>query len=126
MKKKIMLLLGMSMIFSVGAAHAGEPMQMWNCGMEDGVTEADVTENAKAWLEAARKVDGGENIEIAILWPVVVNASGETDFIFLARLPTFAEWGRFWDAYPTSAVSENENDMTFCPDSVLWEFTGIE
>ncbi len=126
MRSKVMLLLGLSMIFAAGAVHAGEPMQMWNCGMEDGVTEEDVEAKAKEWMEAARKVDGGKNIEVAILWPVVVNASGETDFIFFAKLPTFAEWGRFWDAYPNSDVSANEGEGTFCPDSVLWDFSKVE
>jgi hypothetical protein len=126
MKSNILLMLGFSMIFTAGAVHAAEPLQMWNCGMEDGVTEADVATMATKWLEAARKIDGGENIEVAVLWPVVVNAAGETDFIFFMRMPTFSEWGRFWDAYPLSDIEVNAGGDTFCPDSVLWEFTKFE
>ena len=125
MKSKL-ILLAASMVFTTVSVQAGEPMQMWNCGMEDGVTEADVEAKAAAWLAAVRKVDGGRNLEAAVLWPVVVNAAGETDFLFMVKAPNFAEWGRFWDAYPDSEAAANEGGDTFCPDSVLWEFSGIE
>jgi len=56
-----------------------------------------------------------------VLFPVAVNASGETDLIFMVTAPTFAEWGRFWDVYPSSDAAAGENDGMFCPDSVIWE-----
>lgn len=126
MKSKFFWIFGLVMMIATGPAYAGKAMQMWNCGMEDDATEAGVEANASKWLKAARQIDGGENIEAHILFPVAVNASGETDFVFVVTMPTFAEWGKFWDAYPVSDAAVAEEAGIFCPDSVVWEAVHIK
>lgn len=121
MKSKFFWVFGVVMLLTAGPAFSGQAMQMWNCGLEDGVSEADVEKTAAEWLKAARQLDGGKNLEAMVLFPVAVNAAGETDLIFMVTAPTFAEWGRFWDAYPSSDVAAGENNGMFCPDSVIWE-----
>lgn len=121
MKSNFFRVIGVVMLLSAGPAFSGQAMQMWNCGLEDGVTEEDVERSASNWLKAARKLDGGKNLEAMVLFPVAVNATGETDLIFMVTAPSFAEWGRFWDVYPSSNVAGNEDNGTFCPESVLWE-----
>lgn len=121
MKLNFFWVIGMVMLLSAGPAFSGQAMQMWRCGLEDGVSEADIEKRASEWLKAARQLDGGKNLEAMVLFPVAVNASGETDLIFMVTAPTFAEWGRFWDAYPSSDAAAGENDGMFCPDSVIWE-----
>ena len=101
-------------------------MQMWNCGIAEDASEEDVEARASEWLKAVRKIDGGENIEVHILFPVAVNATGETDLVFVVTMPTFTEWGKFWDAYPASDAAAAEDGHTFCPDSVVWEAVKIE
>jgi hypothetical protein len=126
MKSKILWVLAIAMIFAANNAFAGKAMQMWNCGMEDDVTEESVEADAAKWLQAVRQIDGGANIEAHILFPVAVNASGETDFVFIVTMPTFAEWGKFWDAYPVSDAAAAEEAGIFCPDSVVWEAVHIK
>ena len=126
MKIKVMFILGMLMVLASGPVFAGKAMQMWNCGLEDDATEAQVEAQAKAWVKAARKVDGGENIEAYVLFPVAVNAAGDTDLVFVVTMPTFSEWGKFWDAYPGSDAAANEDGHTFCPDSVVWEAVKLD
>ena len=126
MKLSLRLTLAAFLMVLAFPAYSGMAVQMWKCGMEEGVTEEDLEAKAKAWLAEARKVDGGENIEAYVLFPVAVNAVGETDFMYVITTPTFAEWGKFWDVYPDSAAADLEGGGTFCPDSVVWESVKVE
>lgn len=126
MKLSLRLVLVAMLTALAFPAYSGTAVQMWNCGMADDVTEEDLEAKGKAWVAAARKVDGGANIEAYVLFPVAVNAAGETDFMFVVTTPTFAEWGKFWDAYPDSDAAELEGGGTFCPDSVIWESVKLE
>ena len=126
MKTKLFWIFGLVMMFAAGPAFGGKAMQMWNCGMENDASEAQVEEAASKWLAAAKKVDGAEDMEAYILFPVAVNATGETDFIFVVTLPNFAAWGKFWDAYPSSEAAAMEEGHTFCPDSVVWESVKVK
>jgi hypothetical protein len=126
MQTRIVWVLGLVMMLAAGPAYSGAAMQMWNCGLEGDVTEEDVEARAAEWLEGVRKIDGGANIEAMVLFPIAVNASGETDLIFMVTAPTFAEWGRFWDAYPDSEIGATEGEGMFCPDSVIWEAIKID
>ena len=121
MKLNFFWVSGMVMLLSAGPAFSGQAMQMWRCGLEDGVSEADIEKRASEWLKAARQLDGGKNLEAMVLFPVAVNASGETDLIFMVTAPTFAEWGRFWDAYPSSDAAAGENEGMFCPEGGIGE-----
>jgi hypothetical protein len=126
MNRKMLWVLGLVMVFAAGPLYAGKAMQMWNCGMEGEASEEAIEEHASKWLAGARKVDGGENMEAHILFPVAVNASGETDFVFIVTMPTFSDWGKFWDAYPDSEAAAMEEGHTFCPDSVVWDAVKVK
>ena len=76
MNKRFLWVLGLVMIFAASPVYAGKAMQMWNCGLSDDVSEEAVEAHVSEWLKAARQVDGGENIEAFILFPVAVNAMG--------------------------------------------------
>lgn len=119
-------MVAMVTMFASSCAFAGTAMQMWNCGMEDDATEEAIEAGASKWLAGARKVDGGADIKVHILFPVAVNATGETDFLFIVTAPSFSDWGKFWDAYPDSEAAAFEGEGTFCPDSVLWEAIEIK
>lgn len=126
MRNRIFGLLGIALIFAAGPVYAGKAMQMWSCGLEEGATEEAVEAQAAEWVKAARKLDGGENIEAHVLFPVAVNATGDMDIMFIVTMPTFAEWGKFWDVYPDSDAAANEGENVFCPDSVVWEAVKVE
>lgn len=118
MKKAVAgLILGLC---STGA-FAGTPVQIWDCGMKDGIDEETVLKDAGEWLNAARKVDGGANIQGHIFFPVAIAGSANTDVKFVVRWPSFAEFGKFWDAYPTSDAAELEGRALECPGSAIWQ-----
>jgi len=124
MNKTACLMLVLVLVFVAAPVFAAEATQMWSCELDDDATEAEVMAGAAAWLEAAKKLDGGKNLEAYVYFPVAVNAMGEMDAMFVVVAPSFEEWGKFWDAYEGSeaAIIENQNNETVvCPDSVLWE-----
>lgn len=126
MTRKLFWAMALQMFFTTGPAYAGKAVQMWHCGMEDDVSEEAIEEHATKWLAAEKQVEGGENIEAYVPFPVAVNATGDTDMLFVVTMPTFAEWGKFWDAYPDSQAAAAESGHVFCPDSVLRESVKIK
>ena len=91
--------------------------------MDDDATEDGVREQAQNWLKAARKMEGGDQLKAYVYFPVAVNATGEIDLLFVVVAPSFAEWGKFWDAYAGSPAdqADAQNQAVVCPDSALWE-----
>ena len=105
-------------------AYSSEVVQMWRCELDDATTEQEVLDDAQAWLDAARKLPGGERMEAHVFFPVVVNATGEMDLMLVVKSPSFEEWGKFWDAYGGSeaaALEVQHQEQVVCPNSVLWE-----
>jgi len=102
----------------------GRAVQIWRCELDDEATEEQVLKGAQEWLTAARKVKGGENLELIVKFPVVVSATGQIDLLLVLVAPTFKEWGRFWDAYGDSDAAGHEvtaQEYIVTPDSTMWE-----
>ena len=122
MNTKKFWMLALAMMIVASPVFAGEATQMWRCEMVADATEEQIEAHAAQWLKAAKKVEGGENLEAYVYFPVAVNAMGEMDFMYIVVAPTFEEWGKFWDNYKDSEAAEAENhELSVCPDSVLWE-----
>ena len=106
-------------------SEALEAIQIFRCEFNDETTsEDDVVDLAAAWLKAAKKTKGGENMSLAVRFPIAVGVGGVADFTWVISVPTFAEWGQFTDAYEGSAVSkvdEKFNDLADCGASSIWE-----
>lgn len=123
-----MLILGSMLMIGAAPAYAAEATQMWKCEMGADTTEKEVEEAAAKWLKAARQMDGGDQLEAFVLFPVAVNVVGNTDFMLVVVAPSFAEWGKFWDEYQTSdaADADQANADVDCPDSALWNSVKVE
>ncbi|MGB3564951.1 MAG: hypothetical protein WBH75_03860 [Thermoanaerobaculia bacterium] len=118
------LMLVAMLIIVATPAFSAEATQMWTCELDDDATEAQVIKGAQDWLAAAKTMKGGENLEAYVFFPVAVNATGETDAMFIVVAPTFKEWGEFWDGYsgsPAAKVDKANEEFAVCPDSVVWE-----
>lgn len=134
MNKAIRLMLVSAMVFAVvmvaaAPAYSAQVTQVWSCEEEEGATETNLKAAAAEWLEAAKTMKGGENMEVTLFFPVAVDKTGETDFLFVVTAPSFAEWGLFWDGYegsPASKVDQGSNSKAICPDSALWESVEIK
>lgn len=128
-KSTLRLVLASTLLAVAAPAFSGGmAMQMWRCEMLEGATEEDVLDHAAEWLKAAKAMKGGENLQAAVHFPVAVNANDPIDMLFTVTAPTFAEWGQFWDSYsnaPDDAVDDN-NKLTVCPNSVVWQSYKVE
>jgi len=129
MKTLLGLTLVAVLMMGAAPAYSAEAVQMWRCEMDDDASEAQVEAMAEKWLKAARKQPGGEKLEAYVLFPVAVNATGETDLLFVVVAPSFQEWGKFWDNYadsPAAASDEEHAELVICPDSAVWERVSVE
>ena len=129
MNAKKFWMLALVMMIVASPVFAGDAVQMWRCEMEDEADEEMVEAHAKAWLAAAKTLDGGANLEAFVFFPVAVNATGQMDFMFVVKAPNFSEWGQFWDSYIHSEAGDLDGESTklfVCPDSVLWDSFVVE
>jgi len=134
MNKAIRLMLVSAMLFAVvmvaaAPAYSARVTQVFSCEEEDEATESGLKAVAEKWLEAAKTMKGGENLEVSLYFPVAVDKTGEVDFLMLVTAPSFAEWGLFWDGYegsPASKVDQGSASIAICPDSALWEVIEIK
>jgi len=101
---------------------AGSPVQIWKCGMDGDVAEEAIQEYAAKWEKGAVALPGGEGMSTDVLFPVAAAADGNgTDLVYLVEWASFAEYGKWWDAYPDSDVAATEGEVLSCHGSALWE-----
>jgi hypothetical protein len=118
------LVFALASVSVAAPAFSAEAVHIFRCEQEDGATEEDVVAVAQQWLTAARKSKGGEGMQVQVLFPLAVNATQETDFLFLVTAPSIAQWGVFWENFhdsPVSEVDQGTDEKVICPDSALWE-----
>lgn len=121
MKRIMIWLSGCLLALAAGPALAGTPMQIWQCEVDDETTEEELLEHAAEWAAIARKLPGAEKMKFAVHFPVAAQPAGETDILITMTLPSFEDWGKFWDAYPDSDAADMEGRLVDCPDSAVWE-----
>ena len=115
-------MISMLMIFAA-PAFAGSAVSVYTCQQDDSASEEDVIGVAEKWLALAKKVKGGENLEVRVMFPVAATL-GDNDFMFVVIAPSFSEWGTFMDNYGDSDVSDEDKEFAHianCSDSALWE-----
>jgi hypothetical protein len=103
-----------------------QAIQVFRCEFNNEKTEAeDVLKLAAAWLKAAKQTPGGANMSLVIRFPIADGEGSESDFTWLISTPTFAEWGKFTDAYEGSAVAKVDDELfdnlADCGNSSMWE-----
>ena len=120
------MVIAMMMVFA--SPVYSEAIQIFNCTYEGDATEDDVKEMAGKWLKAAKTMKGGENLQVAIRFPVAASVD-DIDFKFVVVTPNFAEWGAFTDAYELSELQEIDDEffkVANCDDASLWEGEMVE
>ena len=125
----VRLMLVFMLMLVAAPTFAAEATQMWKCEIDDDASEEDVMAGAQEWLNAAKTMEGGKNLQASVLFPVAVNATGEVDAFFIVVAPSFAEWGKFWDNYtgsPAEKVDLKNREQVACPDSAVWESIKIK
>ena len=99
-------------------------IQIFVCEFNDDSTASQLLDVTSTWLKAAKKTEGGKNINVAIRFPIAEGEGAEGDFRFVITAPSFAEWGAFTDAYEGSeveGVDQQLNEIADCGQSTIWE-----
>jgi hypothetical protein len=135
MRITVRFLLGLATLFVIVAAPAAaqpaagdnevEVVHAFHCELNEGTTEAQVEAVAEQWLKAIKTMPGGAEAKVQVLFPVVVTNTGQFDFQLVIIVPSFADWGKLWDAYNDDSAAAKIDDANqgkfVCPDSAVWE-----
>jgi hypothetical protein len=130
MNKKLLatLAITVTMMFSA-PAFADSVLHIWACKINDGYTGADVTAASVAWLEAARTVDGGEDMTVYLTWPIAAN-TGDGSFSFVMSVADTQTWGVFMsgesDNDEMDAANTAWNETSACSASSIWYSDKLE
>ena len=129
MMKTLIQLTIISMLMLVTApAWSGSISYTYKCEQQDEASDQDVLAAASAWLKAAKKLKGGDKLEASVHFPVVATM-GDTDFLFVVKAPSLAEWGVFMDSYQGPALAKEDKkfaELAACPDSSLFESVQVK
>ena len=122
--KKVMRFMFVPMLMILAApAWSDSFSYAYKCEQQEAASDEDVMAAASEWLKAAKEVKGGDKLEVYVHFPVVA-AMGETDFLFVVKAPSLAEWGLFMDNYEGNALAKEDRkfaEIAACPDSTLFE-----
>lgn len=111
--------------FSIASANV---VQVWQCNLLDGKTEADVMKVSSTWLAAHKSKKGGEELKVYLDSPLAANV-GDGSFNFVMILPDPETWGVFAGGDHSSAASEADkawNEVASCNGSSLWNSAKVE
>jgi hypothetical protein len=128
MKIIVGLMLVFMLMIVAAPAYSAEVVQIYNCEQDENATDGAIKAVATEWLEAAKKMKGGEQLEVYVRFPIVGHM-GEKDFTFVLRAPSLEQWSIFTSGYKGSALEEIDDrldELCDCPDSSLWELEKLE
>ena len=128
MKSKLsMLVASILLIAFISPANADSLVQLWSCELKEGKSQAELMEVSVAWINAVKSMDGAEEFEGHLEFPI---ASDNLDvFTFVLIADNVKNWGAFEDAYQGSAAAEADEawgDVADCSTSTLWNSVKIE
>jgi len=79
MKNKVLAVLILSVSYLFAApAFADNIIQIWECQLHDGKTGADAMAVSSTWLDAAKKIEGGEDFNVLLRFPIAANAGDDS------------------------------------------------
>jgi hypothetical protein len=124
MKNKIVAVLVLSVSYLFAApAFADNIIQIWDCQLNDGKTGDDVLAASSAWLDAAKNIEGGEDFDVLLRFPIAANA-GDNDFRFVLIAADAKTWGTWVDNSVTDAHLPEVNaawyEVASCSGSSMW------
>jgi hypothetical protein len=128
MKTIVGLMLVFMLMIVTTPAYTAEVVQIYNCEQDEDATDGAIKALAAEWLKAAKKMKGGERLEVYIRHPIV-GQMGEKDFTFVLRAPSLEEWALFTSGYEGSEleiIDDKLDELCDCPGSTLWEIQKLE
>jgi hypothetical protein len=129
MKKTLLGSIATSlMLLFTAPVYADNVVQIWNCTLNAGKTTADIIALSSAWLKAAKGMEGGEDLDVSLEFPMAANVS-DSSFNFVLIAPDAKVWGVFNADYEGSAAADVDAtwfETASCSSSSLWNSIDLE
>lgn len=130
MKNKFLAALAASVMLLFGtSAVADSVLHIWECDLNDGMTGDDAVTASAAWLAAAKKLPGGEELEVYVEYPIAA-AAGDGRFNFVLVVADEATWGTWYGADDDDSGMAEANaawtEVAACSGSSLWFSVKVE
>ncbi len=128
MKKKVLSAFVAAIILTFAGPAFSDSIQIWDCESNAGATGDALMKASKDWLDAAKSMDGGKDLQVILRFPEATNGSSAS-FAFVLIAPDLATWGLFSDGYQGSAAQAADvafTEVAVCNASTLWTSVPIE
>jgi len=128
MKKIIIASLTASVMFLFTASAFADVMEVMNCKFNDDKTGADLVAVSSAWLKAAKSMEGGEDLEVYLNFPLVADTE-DGEFLFIVVFADTKTYGVFMNGYSNSPAGEADEawyEVATCSGNSLWNSFEIE
>jgi hypothetical protein len=128
MKKVMQLMLFPILMILATQAWSSTVVHIYSCEQEESATEEQLEAHISKWLKAAKKMKGGEHLEVQLYFPMAAQMD-QYDFMLILTVPSFADWGMFMEGVHGSVAGQIEDefgDLGDCPDSGLFESITIK
>lgn len=124
MRSKLIAVVVLSVSYLFAApAFADNVIQIWDCQLHDGKTGVDVMSVSSTWLEEAKKIEGGEDFNVLLRFPIAANAADD-NFKFVLIAPNAKMWGLWVDNSLNDAnlpvANEAWYEVASCSGSSMW------
>ena len=119
MKTTKLILVAIAMSVFAPQVSAASAVQVWQCNAEEGKTQDDIMAVSKAWLDAAKTMEGGEELEVYVGFPMA--GTGDS-FSWVMISKNLESWGKFMDGYDDSVAAKADvafAEVASCPGSTL-------
>ena len=120
-------LIGSAFLVAGGPAVADGLTHVWECELEDDATIEQLEDISRRWVEAARTIEGAEEISVYLEYPYAGDDIG--DFLFVMSAPSATAWGQFMDGYEGSAaeaVDEGWGDIASCDEAMIFRSVAMQ
>jgi len=130
MKKRLVALLTTTvMLLFTASSFADSVVHTWTCELNDGNTREDVEAVSSSWLEVAKSMEGGADLEVYLEYRIAANV-GDASFNFVLIAADEKTWGTWYGSEdPDSAMQDANtawNEVATCSGSSLWFSVEIE
>ncbi len=130
MKKRLVALLTTTLMLLFSAsAFADSVVHIWTCEFNDGQTYEDLVAATSSWLEVAKSIEGGADLEVYLEFRIAADI-GDNSFNFVLIAADTKTWGTWYGGDdPDSAMQDANtawNEVANCSGSSLWTSIEIE
>jgi hypothetical protein len=130
MKKRLVALLTTTvMLLFTASAFADSVVHIWTCELNDGKTGEDVVAASSSWLEVAKSMEGGADLEVYLEFRIAANV-GDNGFNFVLIAADEKTWGTWYGSDDPDSAMQDANtawsDVATCSGSSLWFSVEIE